>query len=78
MTSAAYRDGWERIFGPPAPKITSCPFPLRRGLTITVELPSDLKLADLRRFVWYLVTMCNDWEVEMGLPVLAFSENKER
>jgi len=70
--------GGSVYLGRQRPRSRLAHFPLRRGLTITVELPSDLKLSDLRRFVWYLVTMCNDWEVEMGLPVLAFSENKER
>lgn len=75
--SAAYRAGWERIFGPSPPEIHRSSFPLRRGLQIVVELPSDLKLLDLRRFVQYLATMCNDWEVEMGLPVLSWPEKGE-
>ena len=70
----AYRDGWEQVFGPkPAPKVTRHPFPLRRGMVINVELPSDLRLRDLRRFAQYLATMCDDWEPEMGLPVLMFA-----
>lgn len=72
--SRAYRDGWEQVFGAkPAPKVTRHPFPLRRGMVINVDLPSDLRLRDLRRFTQYLATMCDDWEVEMGLPVLMFS-----
>ncbi len=74
--SQAYREGWDRIFGPPPPKIMSCSFPLRRDLMIIVELPSDLKLKDLRRFVQYLATMCDDWEVEMGLPVLTWPKGE--
>ena len=54
----------------------SCSFPLRRDLMIIVELPSDLKLKDLRRFVQYLATMCDDWEVEMGLPVLTWPKGE--
>jgi hypothetical protein len=73
--SQAYREGWERTFGPKAPpELLRCPFPLRKGLIIHVELPRDLELRDLRRFVQYLATMSDDWEPEMGLPVLAFPE----
>ena len=40
------------MFGPKAaPKITRHPFPLRRGMVVNVELPHDLCLRDLRRFV---------------------------
>jgi hypothetical protein len=74
--SAAYREGWDRIFDPPLPRLIRCPFNLRRGLTIHVDVPSDLKLRDLRRFVQYLATMCDDWEVEMGLPVLSFDREQ--
>lgn len=69
---SAYADGWLRIFGPKPPKVISCPFPLRADLTIRVELPTDLRKADLRRFVWYLVTMCDDWEPEDGFPSFAY------
>ena len=72
--SKAYRDGWEHVFGPKAaPKITRHPFPLRRSMVVNVELPHDLCLRDLRRFVQYLATMCDDWGPEMGLPGLAFA-----
>jgi hypothetical protein len=65
----AYREGWERTFAPkPVPKMLRCPFPLRPGLMINVELPSDLRLADLARFVSYLVTMCDDWNPDDGFP----------
>jgi hypothetical protein len=75
--SKAYRDGWERTFAPKAsPEMLRCPFPLRRGIQIEVTLPSDLRLADLRRFVWYLVTMCDDWDVDDGFPSLAWPDRK--
>jgi hypothetical protein len=73
MSTKAYRDGWERTFRS-KPTIHVCPFNMRRGLVINVELPDDLKLRDLRRFVQYLATMCDDWEPEMGFPVLAWPE----
>jgi hypothetical protein len=74
----AYREGWERTFVPPVPPptIRRCPFPLRPGMTIDVYLPSDLRLADLRRLVWYLVTMCDDWEPEQGFPSFAWPEHR--
>lgn len=75
MSSEAYRDGWERIFNPKPPVVMHrCPFPLRRGMQIELTLPSDLKLADLRRLVWYLVTMCDDWDVDGGFPSFAWPE----
>jgi len=70
MSNQAYRDGWERIFAPKTPEMIRCPFPLRRGVQIDVTLPRDLQLRDLRRFVAYLATMCDDWEPGMGLPGL--------
>ncbi|MGA9307322.1 MAG: hypothetical protein WBW31_18100 [Candidatus Sulfotelmatobacter sp.] len=73
----AYRDGWDRTFGPKeSPRMLRCPFPLRRGLQIEVTLPDDLKLADLRRFVWYLVTMCDDWDEDDGFPSFAWPDRK--
>jgi hypothetical protein len=74
----AYREGWERIFGPKSPKVISCPFNLRSDLTIRVDLPTDLHLADLRRFVWYLVTMCDDWEPWRGFPSFAWPEHGDK
>ena len=76
--SQAFREGWERVFGlRPPPKIVLCPFNLRRGLVIHVELPNDFCLRDLRRFVRYLATMCDDWEPEDGLPVLVCWEPED-
>ena len=38
----AYRDGWDRTFGPKeSPRMLRCPFPLRRGLQIEVTLPAE-------------------------------------
>src|ERR1700687_4040388 len=69
----AYRDGWERTFAPrPTPKMLRCPFPLRRGMMIDLEVPSDLRLADLARLVSYLVTMCEDWDSDAGFPRFDF------
>ena len=59
--SKAYRDGWSRCSDPRPHLITRHPFPLRRGMVVNVELPHDLCLRDLRRFVQYLATMCDDW-----------------
>jgi hypothetical protein len=72
MSTKAYRDGWDRIFTPKPPRMLRTPFPLRPGVQITVEIPADFNLRDLRRFVWYLATMCNDWEPEMGFPSLTW------
>ena len=75
--NAAYREGWDRIFNPPRPvTMYRCPFALRRGMQIDLSLPSDLKLRDLTRLVQYLVTMCDDWEVEMDLPVLRWDSGR--
>lgn len=67
-----YRDGWERTFAAKPtltpPRMIRCPFKLRRGMVIDVEVPSDLKLADLARFISYLVTMCDDWNPDDGFP----------
>jgi hypothetical protein len=46
--TAAFREGWERIFGPPPPEMLNCPFNLRHGMVIGLELPSDLKLREVR------------------------------
>ena len=73
MSNAAYRKGWDRIFAPKVPpQMLRCPFSLRRGIQIEVTLPHDLKVSDLRRFVWYLATMCDDWDTEMGMPEIVF------
>ena len=74
--SQRYREGWELLFGPPPPKMHQCLFNLRRGMIIDLNLPDDLKLADLHRFVQYLATMCDDWEPEMGLPKIIFPDTK--
>jgi hypothetical protein len=54
--------------------LLSCPFNLRRGLIIQVQLPSDLTLKDVRRIVRFLVTMAGDYEPEMGPPSVTFPE----
>lgn len=72
MSHQAYRDGWDRTFAPKAPPkpppIIRCPFPIRRGVQIELTIPKDLVLADLPRLMMYLVTMCNDWDIDKGMP----------
>lgn len=76
--TAAFRDGWDRTFGPKLPKrrsqIICNPFPLRRDVTVHYEVPDDFTVADLQRFVRHLATMCSDWEPNLGFPTLTFAE----
>ena len=74
--TAAFRAGWERIFGPPSPKMLNCPFNLRRRMVLDISLPSDLKLREVRRFAQFLTTMCDDWDHERGLPALVFEDER--
>lgn len=72
-----YREGWERTFGPkPAPRMLRCLHTLRRGMRIEVTLPEDLRLSDIRRFVWYLATMCDDWDVNDGMPEIVLPSRR--
>ncbi len=78
MNPLAQAEVQVRIFAPkPPPEMLRCPFPLRRDMQIEVTLPRDLVLKDLRRFVWYLVTMCDDWDVDDGLPGFMWPERKK-
>lgn len=78
MSTKAYRDGWERVFGPRTPvEMISNPFMLRHDLSIRYEIPRDFALRDLRRLVRHLATMCDDWEPEHGFPVLAWPEREK-
>jgi len=71
--NAAYRAGWDRIFGPKTPpKMITNPFNLRKDVRIQYEVPQDFNLHDLRRLVTHLATMCEDWEPEMGWPDVSF------
>jgi len=73
--NAAYRDGWERTFGPKpkaTPRIIRNPYPLRPGLDIRYEIPEDFTIQDLRRLTRHLSTMCSDWEPQMGVAEIAF------
>ena len=74
--SRAFRDGWDRVFGPkPEPALRN-PFPLRRGVMMHYEIPADFNLADLRRLTQHLATMCHDWGPEMGFPDVVFPPEK--
>ena len=76
-TTVTYRDGWERVWGPkPAPEMIRTTFPLRPGMQIQVEIPRDLRLRDLARFVSFLVTMCDDWGPDDGVPAVRFLSGK--
>jgi hypothetical protein len=69
--SQAYRNGWDRVFAPkPPPRMITNPFPLRSGMRIPITTPSDMKLKDLPRLIYYLHTMCDDWRPEDGFPNL--------
>jgi hypothetical protein len=73
--SQAYREGWDRTFGPkPAPQLYTNQFRLRRDCQIPVTLPVDFNLHDLRRLVRNLATCCDDWEPDMGFPSVVFSQ----
>ena len=78
MSSAAYRDGWNRIFNPPRPvEIVRNPFNLRPGLVVHYEVPCDFRIRDLARLTRHLATMANDWEPEHGLPELSWPIAKD-
>lgn len=68
--SQAYRDGWDRVFRPKPPHMITNPLRLRPGVEIPITTPSDFKLKDLRRVVYYLHTMCEDWYPHDGFPDL--------
>ena len=69
--SQVYRDGWDRVFAPkPPPRMITAPFNLRRGMQVPVVIPEDLVLKDIRRLIYYLHTMCDDWGPDDGFPDL--------
>jgi hypothetical protein len=75
--SQAFREGWDRIFGPRPPvTIHACAFNLRNGMVIEVKLPSDLKFREVRRFAKFLTTYCDEWDPERGLPSLLFDDER--
>jgi hypothetical protein len=72
---SSFGENWDRIFGRKrldAERMYRCPFKIRPGVHVYCEVPESFCVADLRRFVRALGTMCDDWDPEMGLAEIEF------